>query len=184
MIIVVDDPDEFLEHYGVKGMKWGVRKDPSTGVSRKTSREAAKDAKEFARAKMFYGEGAGNRRKLIKNTVEAKSKRDPDYKKAFDIHLNRQDMSTHASKARTERKRTDRKEKTKQRAGFFARKFTGEMGTQAAFAATAAAGIAFANSSRGRAMMKSGMNSVRNFANSRQAQRTQDFLVDFFSRQG
>lgn len=48
-----------LMHYGVKGMKWGVR------------RRARRDAKEFTQAKMYYGEGAGNRRKLIKATVKA-----------------------------------------------------------------------------------------------------------------
>lgn len=94
-----------LVHYGVKGMKWGVRKSTPEGVSRSTNREARKDAREFARAKMFYGEGAGNRRKLIKATVEGKSKKDPNYKKAFDHHFSTQDMSRHAEKARGERKR-------------------------------------------------------------------------------
>ena len=60
-----------LMHYGVKGMKWGVR------------RRARRDAKEFTQAKMYYGEGAGNRRKLIKATVKARSK-DPFYKSEFD----------------------------------------------------------------------------------------------------
>ena len=46
-----------LMHYGVKGMKWGVR------------RRARRDAKEFTQAKMYYGEGAGNRRK-IKRVVQ------------------------------------------------------------------------------------------------------------------
>lgn len=101
------DVDDFLEHFGVKGMKWGVRKDNPEGVSSRTNREARKDAEEFARAKMFYGEGAGNRRKLIKATVEAKSKKDASYKKAFDHHLEKQDMSGHASAARGERKRKD-----------------------------------------------------------------------------
>lgn len=85
-----------LMHYGVKGMKWGVR------------RKARKDAKEYARAKMFYGEGAGTRRKLIKATVNERSK-DPGYKKAFDEALSKQDMSKHASKAKTERKIKDTK---------------------------------------------------------------------------
>ena len=96
-----------LMHYGVKGMRWGVRRDPETGVLAKTSREAKKDAAEFSRAKMFYGDGAGTRRKLIKATVESKSIKDPDYKKAFDHHMSKQDMGIHASKARSERRRKD-----------------------------------------------------------------------------
>ena len=88
--------DYELYHYGVKGMKWGVR------------RKARKDAKEYARAKMFYGEGAGTRRKLIKATVNERSK-DPAYKKAFDEALSKQDMSKHAQKAKTERKVKDAK---------------------------------------------------------------------------
>lgn len=102
--------EDFLEHYGVKGMKWGVRKDTSgalSGVPRSTNREARKDAKESARAKMFYGQGAGTRRKLINNSVAAKSKRDPAYKKAFDHHYEQQNLANHASKARGERKRKD-----------------------------------------------------------------------------
>lgn len=98
-----------LVHYGVKGMKWGVRHDGPSGVSRSTNREAKKDAHEFARAKQFFGEGAGTRRKLIKASVEGKSKKDPAYKKAFDHHLEKQDMSLHAAKARSERKRKDTK---------------------------------------------------------------------------
>ena len=92
-----------LYHYGVKGMKWGVRK---------TQNQAKKDAKEFARAKMFYGEGAGTRRKLIKNTVQERSK-DPVYKKAFDDALSKQDMAKHAQKAKSERKRKDAVNQTK-----------------------------------------------------------------------
>lgn len=95
-----------IKHYGVKGMKWGVRHDGPPGVSRSTNRQAKKDAKEFARAKQFFGEGAGTRRKLIKATVEGRSK-DPSYKKAFDHHLGQQDMSVHAAKAKSERKRKD-----------------------------------------------------------------------------
>lgn len=80
-----------LIHYGVQGMKWGTR------------RAAKRDAKEFARAKMFYGEGAGNRRKLIKNTVLSKSKKDSDYAKAYEHYSEQQNMARHAAKAKSER---------------------------------------------------------------------------------
>ena len=106
-----------LEQYGVKGMKWGVRRSQAQldraagrrpeGVSRKTNREAQRDASRSARAKMYYGEGAGTRRKLLNAEINAKAKKDPSYKKAFDHHLERQDMGSHAQKARGERKRTD-----------------------------------------------------------------------------
>jgi len=81
-----------LMHYGVKGMKWGVR------------RRARRDAKEFTLSKMYYGEGAGNRRKLIKATVKARSK-DPFYKSEFDKAVANTDMSKRASQARRQRGR-------------------------------------------------------------------------------
>lgn len=91
--------NDYLVHYGVKGMRWGVR------------RQAKNDAKEYARAKMYYGKGAGTRRKLIKAKVEERSK-DPDYKKEFDKYLSAQNMSKHADKARQERARKDFTETT------------------------------------------------------------------------
>lgn len=106
-----------LYHYGVEGQKWGVRRyqnpDGSlTPAGRKHySKQAKKDAKEYARAKMFYGEGAGTRRKLIKATVEERSKND-FYKQEFDRYLNEQDMSEHAEKAKHERKAKDFKNET------------------------------------------------------------------------
>lgn len=101
-------PSDGLTHYGIKGMHWGVRNSSRPeGVSRGTNKEAAKDAREFARAKQFYGKGAGTRRKLIKATVEGKSKKSDAYKRAFDHHLAGQDTSKHAAKAQTERKRKD-----------------------------------------------------------------------------
>ena len=98
---------EELVHFGVKGMHWGVRKSSTPGVSRSVDRDARKDAQEFARAKVFFGEGAGTRRKLIKAMVESKSKNNFNYKKAFDKHLADQDLSKHVDKAKGERRRKD-----------------------------------------------------------------------------
>lgn len=105
----MSDYELYLEHHGIKGQKWGIRrfqnKDGSLTVAG-ARRKAKKDAKEYARAKMFYGEGAGTRRKLINATVKERSK-DPTYKKEFDKALDKQDMSKHASKAKQERKIKD-----------------------------------------------------------------------------
>ena len=86
--------DIFLSHDGVKGMKWGVR------------RAAKKDANEYAKAKMFYGEGAGTRRKLIKAKVAERSK-DPNYKSEFDRNVANQDYAKRSDQARRERTRKD-----------------------------------------------------------------------------
>jgi hypothetical protein len=173
------ETEDFLSHYGVLGMKWGVRKERTTGVSRKVDRDAKKDANEFARAKMFYGDGAGTRRKLIKAKVEEKSNRSSEYKKAFDEHISRQDMSKHADKASSERKSVDRKDRTKKQAGYVARRFTGEMGTQAAFMAVAVGGAAYLNSGKGRAHMQKSAAYLKNAYESRLRKKGADKLYEY-----
>jgi hypothetical protein len=101
-----DEVDEFLAHFGVKGMRWGHRKGGIEGVPRRTNRMAAKDAKEHIQAKMYYGEGAGVRRRQIKAVVTERSK-DAAYKKAFDEHVSGQDLAKASAKAHSKRKRTD-----------------------------------------------------------------------------
>lgn len=154
--------DAFLEHHGIKGMRWGVRKAERGGVSRAVDRQAEKDAKEFARAKMFFGQGAGTRRKLINKSIEARKAHDPSYAKAFDRHVAKQDLSVHASKAVKERTRIDRTDKNKQRAGAVARRLTGEMGTQAAFIAIAAGGVAFLQTEKGKATLRKARGTLDN----------------------
>ena len=112
---------EYLTHHGIKGQKWGVRRFQNPdgtlteagkkhqaleGVSGKTRREAKRDAGKAAKAKMYYGEGAGVRRRQINATVEQRSK-DPSYKKAYDYYAGKQDMAKRASQARAERKSRD-----------------------------------------------------------------------------
>jgi hypothetical protein len=71
------------------------------------SREAAKDAAEFAAAQMSYGEGAGTRRKLIESAVNYKAARIPEYAKAFDHAYFNQDMTKHVKNAKRARKAKD-----------------------------------------------------------------------------
>lgn len=175
------DVDAFLEHYGVKGMKWGVRRARTPGVSRRVDRDAAKDAREFVNAKQYYGQGAGNRRKLINKTVEQKSSTTPGYKKAFDNHVKNQDWAKASTKAVKDRTKTDRRDRNKKRAGAIARNITGEWGTQAAFVALASTGIAFVNSEKGRAIMNDVTTKVQNS----QAQKAgAAYLSDYFKRNG
>ena len=68
--------------------------------------QAMRDAKEFMRAKVYYGEGAGIRRKLIKALVDERSA-DPVYKKAFEEACKHQDLTKHVFAATTERKVRD-----------------------------------------------------------------------------
>lgn len=100
-----------LYHHGVKGMRWGVRKSRTDGVDRKTDRIARNDAKEHTMAKMYYGEGAGNRRKLIKAKVEERSK-NANYKKAFDNHVGNTNMAKRADQAHGQRSRKNVSNKT------------------------------------------------------------------------
>ena len=85
----------------------GVDESKFTSQQKQISRDAAKDAKEFMYAKAFYGEGAGNRRKAIKTTVEAKKKKNEFYAKEFEYHCSQVDMEEAARQARNERSRRD-----------------------------------------------------------------------------
>ena len=125
---VVPDDSSDICHYGVKGMKWGVR------------REAKRDARESVRAAMSYGEGAGNRRKLINKSVEAKKKKDPNYAEAFDYYREREDVAKAGQNARRWRKKQDRKKKAKSVRSGAAR----ALGYTSAAAMLGAAGVAYA----------------------------------------
>lgn len=71
-------------------------------------KDAKKDAEDMARAKAYYGEGAGNRRKQIRNRISERMK-DPDYKTEYEKQLAAQDMSKHQKAANRERHVQDAK---------------------------------------------------------------------------
>lgn len=124
--------DNYLAHYGVKGQKYGVRRyqnedgtlteegkrhygyyDRPDGTKdhKRIEKDARRDAEEYARAKAYYGEGAGTRRKKIKNLTSERMK-DADYKKAFEKFLGEQNMQKHQQAANRERKVQDVKNTT------------------------------------------------------------------------
>lgn len=76
-------------------------------------KEAMQDAEEFARAQMFYGTGAGTRRKLIVAKVESKIDTVPGYADAFRRGMAHQNMAKHATAAQKERQRIDTAVKVK-----------------------------------------------------------------------
>lgn len=133
--MIINETD-YLEHFGVKGMKWGVR------------REARRDAKESARAKMYYGEGAGVRRRNINAIVKQKSK-DPTYKAEYEKAYAKQDLSKARRTAQRQRTITDKTKGFRQGAGRVGRAITREataaVGFAAATAASAAIGYAIKN---------------------------------------
>lgn len=124
--------DDFLIHYGVTGQEWGKRRyqnydgtlteegkihygyyDRKDGTKdyKRLQKDAENDAREYARAKAYYGEGAGTRRKKIKNIISERMK-DPDYKKEFERILSGQNMTEHQQAANRERKFNDAKNTT------------------------------------------------------------------------
>lgn len=134
-----------LAHYGVKGMRWGVHRSRPEGVSRSTNRAAKKDAKEFTRAKMYYGEGAGNRRKLIKAKVTERSK-DPSYKKAFDHHVANTNWEKRSKEARSKRGRANAAKGAKNVAlGNYRNVGVGILATAVAFKGAQALGVVPSN---------------------------------------
>lgn len=103
-----------LEHWGLKGQKWGIRRfqnPDGTLTPEGIVRYAKKDAKEYARAKMSYGTGAGTRRKLINATVKDRARKNKGYQKEFEKQLNELDMAKIAKKEGGRSHRKQQREK-------------------------------------------------------------------------
>lgn len=80
--------DDFLAHYGVKGMKWGTRRaaglaERSTANKESTPyRQARLDSKAKRAADNSRGKGSEAVKKATRNTVRDRVAADPEYKKA------------------------------------------------------------------------------------------------------
>jgi hypothetical protein len=127
--------EEFLEHHGVKGMKWGEHH---------ARRQARADANEFAKARAFYGQGAGTRRKLIKAKVQTRMA-NPHYADEFHKTLNGQNLEKRSAQATRLRKRKDATGFVGKTARSAHRQLTGGFGPVTAAGATVAAGLAYAH---------------------------------------
>ena len=114
-------------------MKWGQRSTQSRN-ERHTARLASKDAKRFADAKMFYGETAGTKRKLLNAELNKKKARMPGYEEAFNKALQEVDYAKSAKKAVTKRRTID----TSYRTRVTVKKILGITGPIAVAAASAA----------------------------------------------
>ena len=130
-----NNSNSFLDHFGARGMRWGIRndKDSSPKVSKGTERLVKRDAKRYAGAKMFYGEGAGTRGKLLKAELDKKKRTIPGYEKLFDNEIKNVDYAKSANKAKVERTYKD----TTYRARVTIKQFLGVTGSLTVAAASA-----------------------------------------------
>jgi hypothetical protein len=78
---------------------------------------AKEDAFRWARAEMFFGQGAQIRRKLLQAELDHKVETIQGYADAFNKYYGQQNMAEHAIKAAKERKSIDRGKMLKRNVG-------------------------------------------------------------------
>ena len=73
-----------LEHYGVKGMKWGTRKRKETSKASEALKDARRDRKDLKRMSKKKSGATRADKKAQRDRIKDRMKNDPDYKKAID----------------------------------------------------------------------------------------------------
>lgn len=121
-----------LLHFGVLGMKWGVRKDNYSRAERKIVKSAQKDAEKYVEAKASRGEGAGNKRKQINTIIKQRKIQSELYGKTFDEALKYIDGAKAVAKAERWRTKEDVKSQTTRSTKAVARALTGTSSLAAA----------------------------------------------------
>lgn len=89
--------------------------------NKKINKMAMEDARQWAYAEMFFGEGAGTRRKLLAASIQTKITQIPGYKEVFNAAYEKQDFSALAIRAAKERRRIDGSHFIKRNLGALAR---------------------------------------------------------------
>lgn len=124
-----------LMHYGILGMRWGIRRTPEQlgrREERKLKKSATKDAERTAVAKAAYGKGAGIQRRLVKTDIDSKLK-NPAYKKYYDEALASLNSSKVVNKAVANSRGRATKEQTTRTAKMVAKYLTGTTSLAAAY---------------------------------------------------
>lgn len=87
--------DDYLAHYGVKGMKWGVQRSPERkkrSNDRKRARKDVAKAREIEKRAGYYSKEARDNRQKVSNN----KKKSEDYKKAYDKRVTKLDRQESA----------------------------------------------------------------------------------------
>ena len=93
--MLYSEVEDELAHFGVKGMKWGVRKAPS--ASRVSYKSAKSDRKEQTKLKKASYRGVAADRRAIKEKINNNIKTDPLYAKAVRKMDRRDEAKTSAA---------------------------------------------------------------------------------------